>query len=223
MFSILFAEDDDQLRKTIVDYLRAKGIKVLPARNGSEAVDSFYDNDPDLIVLDVMMPIMNGTEVCRIIRRRNKTVPILFLTAMSQERDYLNGFKCGCDDYIVKPFPLSVLYEKCMNLIKRSKKIDSDNSLTVSGIRLDFNTYKAYADDTEIPLSGKDFKLLWYLMENKNIVLNRELILTHLWGYDFDCDTRVVDTHIKNLRKALGEKSSLIRTVVNIGYSFQEV
>ncbi|MCI9145451.1 MAG: response regulator transcription factor [Eubacterium sp.] len=223
MFSILFAEDDDQLRKTIVDYLRAKGIKVLPARNGSEAVDSFYDNDPDLIVLDVMMPIMNGTEVCRIIRRRNKTVPILFLTAMSQERDYLNGFKCGCDDYIVKPFPLSVLYEKCMNLIKRSKKIDSDNSLTVSGIRLDFNTYKAYADDTEIPLSGKDFKLLWYLMENKNIVLNRELILTHLWGYDFDGDTRVVDTHIKNLRKALGEKSSLIRTVVNIGYSFQEV
>ena len=223
MFSILFAEDDDQLRKTIVDYLRAKGIKVLPARNGSEAVDSFYDNDPDLIVLDVMMPIMNGTEVCRIIRRRNKTVPILFLTAMSQERDYLNGFKCGCDDYIDKPFPLSVLYEKCMNLIKRSKKIDSDNSLTVSGIRLDFNTYKAYADDTEIPLSGKDFKLLWYLMENKNIVLNRELILTHLWGYDFDGDTRVVDTHIKNLRKALGEKSSLIRTVVNIGYSFQEV
>ena len=223
MFSILFAEDDDQLRKTIVDYLRAKGIKVLPARNGSEAVDSFYDNDPDLIVLDVMMPIMNGTEVCRIIRRRNKTVPILFLTAMSQERDYLNGFKCGCDDYIVKPFPLSVLYEKCMNLIKRSKKIDSDNSLTVSGIRLDFNTYKAYADDTEIPLSGKDFKLLWYLMENKNIVPNRELILTHLWGYDFDGDTRVVDTHIKNLRKALGEKSSLIRTVVNIGYSFQEV
>ena len=223
MFSILFAEDDDQLRKTIVDYLRAKGIKVLPARNGSEAVDSFYDNDPDLIVLDVMMPIMNGMEVCRIIRRRNKTVPILFLTAMSQERDYLNGFKCGCDDYIVKPFPLSVLYEKCMNLIKRSKKIDSDNSLTVSGSRLDFNTYKAYADDTEIPLSGKDFKLLWYLMENKNIVLNRELILTHLWGYDFDGDTRVVDTHIKNLRKALGEKSSLIRTVVNIGYSFQEV
>ena len=223
MFSILFAEDDDQLRKTIVDYLRAKGIKVLPARNGSEAVDSFYDNDPDLIVLDVMMPIMNGMEVCRIIRRRNKTVPILFLTAMSQERDYLNGFKCGCDDYIVKPFPLSVLYEKCMNLIKRSKKIYSDNSLTVSGIRLDFNTYKAYADDTEIPLSGKDFKLLWYLMENKNIVLNRELILTHLWGYDFDGDTRVVDTHIKNLRKALGEKSSLIRTVVNIGYSFQEV
>lgn len=223
MFSILFAEDDDQLRKTIVDYLSAKNLEILPARNGSEAVDRFYDNDPDLIILDIMMPIMNGMEVCKIIRRRNKTVPILFLTAMAQERDYLDGFKSGCDDYIVKPFPLSVLYEKCMNLIKRSKRIDSDNSLTVSGIRLDFNTYKVYIDDNEIPLSGKDFNLLWYLMENKNIVLNRELILTHLWGYDFDGDTRVVDTHIKNLRKALGEKSSLIRTVVNIGYSFQEV
>lgn len=223
MFSILFAEDDDQLRKTIVDYLSAKNLEILPARNGSEAVDRFYDNDPDLIILDIMMPIMNGMEVCKIIRRRNKTVPILFLTAMAQERDYLDGFKCGCDDYIVKPFPLSVLHEKCMNLIKRSKRIDSDNSLTVSGIRLDFNTYKVYIDNNEIPLSGKDFNLLWYLMENKNIVLNRELILTHLWGYDFDGDTRVVDTHIKNLRKALGEKSSLIRTVVNIGYSFQEV
>lgn len=223
MFSILFAEDDNQLRTTIVDYLTAKGLTVYSARNGSEAVDRFYDNDPDLIVLDIMMPVMNGMEVCKIIRRRNKTVPILFLTAMAQEQDYLNGFKCGCDDYIVKPFPLSVLYEKCMNLIKRSKRIDSDNSLTVSGVHLDFNTYKAYAGGTEIILSGKDFNLLWYLMENKNIVLNRELILTHLWGYDFDGDTRVVDTHIKNLRKALGEKSSLIRTVVNIGYSFQEV
>ena len=223
MFSVLFAEDDDQLRCTVAEYLKAKGLDVLPARNGSEAVDRFYDNDTDLIILDIMMPVMNGIEVCKIIRRKNKTVPILFLTAMSQESDYLNGFKCGCDDYVVKPFPLSVLYEKCMNLIKRSKGIGSDNSLTVSGIMLDFNTYKAYSGEKEIPLSGKDFKLLWYLMENKNIVLNRELILTHLWGYDFDGDTRVVDTHIKNLRKALGEKSSLIRTVVNIGYSFQEV
>lgn len=223
MFSVLFAEDDDQLRNTIFEYLKAKGLDVIPARNGSEAVDRFYDYDTDLIILDIMMPVMNGMEVCKIIRRKNKTVPILFLTAMSQECDYLNGFKCGCDDYIVKPFPLSVLYEKCMNLIKRAKGIDSDNSLEVSGVRLDFNTYKVYIDEKEIPLSGKDFKLLWYLMENKNIVLNRELILTHLWGYDFDGDARVVDTHIKNLRKALGEKSSLIRTVVNIGYSFQEV
>lgn len=223
MFSILFAEDEDQLRETISEYLKAKGLKVFPARNGSEAVDLFYDNSPDLIILDVMMPVMNGFDVCKIIRRRNKNVPIMILTAMGQEEDYLKGFNLGCDDYIVKPFPLSVLYEKCMNLIKRSKGIDSENSLTVSGVRLDFNTCKVYSDGKEIPLTNKDFKLLWYLMENKNIVLTRELILTHLWGYDFEGETRVVDTHIKILRKALGEKGSLIRTVVNVGYSFQEV
>ena len=223
MFSILFAEDENQLRETISEYLKAKGLRVFSARNGSEAVDFFYDNNPDLIILDVMMPVMNGFDVCKIIRRRNRNVPIMFLTAMGQEEDYLKGFNLGCDDYIVKPFPLSVLYEKCMNLIKRSKGIDSENSLTVSGVRLDFNTCKVYANDKEIPLTNKDFKLLWYLMENKNIVLNRELILTHLWGYDFEGETRVVDTHIKILRKALGEKGTLIRTVVNVGYSFQEV
>ena len=223
MFSVLFAEDENQIRDTVSEYLRAKNIIVYPARNGSEAVDLFYDNEPDLIILDIMMPVMNGFEVCKIIRRKNKTVPVLFLTAMGQEQDFLKGFNAGCDDYVVKPFPLSVLYEKCMNLIKRSRGIDRDNSLTVSGIRLDFNTYKAYDGEKELNLTHKDFNLLWYLMENKNIVLNRELILTHLWGYDFDGDTRVVDTHIKILRKALGDKASLIKTVINVGYSFQEV
>lgn len=223
MFSILFAEDENQLRETVSEYLKAKGLKVFPARNGSEAVDLFYDNNHDLIILDIMMPVMNGLEVLKIIRRRNKSVPVIILTAMGQEQDFLTGYNHGCDDYILKPFPLSVLYEKCMNLIKRTKGIDRENSLTVSGIRLDFNTYKVYADNYEISLTNKDFKLLWYLMENKNIVLTRELILTHLWGYDFEGETRVVDTHIKILRKALGEKGSLIRTVVNVGYSFQEV
>lgn len=223
MFSVLFAEDENQLRETVSEYLTAKNITVYSAKNGSEAVDMFYDHQPDLIILDVMMPVINGFEVCKIIRRKNKNVPVIFLTAMSQEQDLLKGYNLGCDDYIVKPFPLSVLYEKCVNIIKRARGIDRDNSLTVSGIRLDLNTYKAYDGDTELNLANKDFNLLWYLMENKNIVLNRELILTHLWGYDFDGDDRVVDTHIKTLRKALGEKGSLIKTVINVGYSFKEV
>ncbi len=223
MFSVLFAEDENQLRETVSEYLTAKNITVYSAKNGSEAVDMFYDHQPDLIILDIMMPVINGFEVCKIIRRKNKNVPVLFLTAMSQEQDLLKGYNLGCDDYIVKPFPLSVLYEKCVNIIKRARGIDRDNSLTVSGIRLDLNTYKAYDGDTELNLANKDFNLLWYLMENKNIVLNRELILTHLWGYDFDGDDRVVDTHIKTLRKALGEKGSLIKTVINVGYSFKEV
>lgn len=223
MFSVLFAEDENYLRETVCEYLNSKNITVYTARNGSEAVDSFYEYELDLIILDIMMPVMNGFEVCKIIRRRDKNVPVMFLTAMSQEQDFLNGFNVGCDDYIVKPFPLSVLYEKCINLIKRSHGIDRDNSLTVSQIRLDFNEYKAYDGERELNLSTKDFNLLWYLMENKNIVLNRELILTHLWGYDFDGDARVVDTHIKILRKALGDKANLIKTVVNVGYSFREV
>lgn len=223
MFSVLFAEDENYLRETVSEYLNSKNITVYTARNGSEAVDSFYEYEPDLIILDIMMPVMNGFEVCKIIRRRDKNVPVMFLTAMSQEQDFLNGYNVGCDDYIVKPFPLSVLYEKCINLIKRSHGIDRDNSLTVSQIRLDFNEYKAYDGERELNLSTKDFNLLWYLMENKNIVLNRELILTHLWGYDFDGDARVVDTHIKILRKALGDKANLIKTVVNVGYSFREV
>ncbi|MCM1115637.1 MAG: response regulator transcription factor [Clostridium sp.] len=223
MFSILYAEDESKLRETIGEYLSVKGLKVDTARNGADAVELFYDNTYDLIVLDIMMPVMNGYEVCKIIRRKNKTVPILFLTAMGQEQDYLKGFDSGCDDYIVKPFPLSVLYEKCTSLIKRSKGIDRDNVLTVSGVTLDFNSYKAFANDREIILSAKDFKILRYLMENKNIVLNRELILTHIWGYDFEGDARAVDTHIKQIRKALGDKSACIKTIVNIGYSFQEV
>lgn len=223
MFTILFAEDESELRDTISEYLKAKGFCLFTAGDGREAVEMFYECEPDLIILDIMMPVINGIEVCKIIRRKNKSVPVLFLTAMSQEKDFLNGYNVGCDDYVVKPFPLSVLYQKCTNLIKRSKGIDSDNILTVSGVSLDLNAYKAYIGDREINITGKDFRLLWYLMVNKNIVLNRELILTHIWGYDFEGDARVVDTHIKIIRKALGDKSSLIKTVVNVGYSFTEV
>lgn len=223
MFSILFAEDEKNLRGAVTEYLTAKGLKVTAAANGREAVDSFYGEVFDLIILDIMMPQLNGFEVCKIIRRKDKSVPVLFLTAMGEERDYLNGFESGCDDYIVKPFPLSVLYEKCMNLTKRCKGIDKENILSISGISLDYNTFKAYCDGRELELTAKDFKVLSYLMENKNIVLNRDLILTRIWGYDFDGDSRVVDTHIKRIRKALGDKSNLIKTVVNMGYSFEEV
>lgn len=223
MFSILFAEDEKNLRSAVTEYLTSKGLKVTAVSNGSEAVDSFYEEAFDLIILDIMMPQLNGFEVCKIIRRKDKSVPVLFLTAMSEERDYLNGFESGCDDYIVKPFPLSVLYEKCMNLTKRCKGIDKENILSISGISLDYNTFKAYCDGRELDLTAKDFKVLSYLMENKNIVLNRDLILTRIWGYDFDGDSRVVDTHIKRIRKALGDKSNLIKTVVNMGYSFKEV
>ena len=222
MFSVLVADDEKAIRESIKDYLEAKGYSVKTATDGESALELFYENSFDLVILDVMMPKVDGFDACRAVRRASN-LPVLFLTANVQEADFLKGFECGCDDYVVKPFPLSVLYEKCNSLIKRYKGIDSANWLKVSGVALDLSCKRAYVGENEIKLSSKDFKILCYLMENKNIVLNRELILTFAWGYDFDGDDRVVDTHIKRIRKALGEKAECIKTIINTGYSFREV
>ena len=222
MFSVLVADDEKAIRESIKDYLEAKGYSVKTATDGESALELFYENSFDLVILDVMMPKVDGFDACRAVRRASN-LPVLFLTAKGQEADFLKGFECGCDDYVVKPIPLSVLYEKCNLLIKRYKGIDSANWLKVSGVALDLSCKRAYVGENEIKLSSKDFKILCYLMENKNIVLNRELILTFAWGYDFDGDDRVVDTHIKRIRKALGEKAECIKTIINTGYSFREV
>lgn len=222
MFSVLVADDEKAIRESIKDYLEAKGYSVKTATDGESALELFYENSFDLVILDVMMPKVDGFDACRAVRRASN-LPVLFLTAKEQEADFLKGFECGCDDYVVKPFPLSVLYEKCNSIIKRYKGIDSANWLKVSGVALDLSCKRAYVGENEIKLSSKDFKILCYLMENKNIVLNRELILTFAWGYDFDGDDRVVDTHIKRIRKALGEKAECIKTIINTGYSFREV
>ena len=222
MFSVLVADDEKGIRESIRDYLKAKGFFVETAVDGKDALNKFEENEFDLVILDIMMPVLNGFEVCKIIRK-SSNLPILFLTAMSDEKDFLKGFEYGCDDYVVKPFPLSVLYQKANTLIKRCKGIDKENKITCCGITMDLNNKKVFANEKEIALSSKDFKILYYLIENKNIVLNRDLILTYAWGYDFDGDFRVVDTHIKRIRKALGDKSSCIKTIINTGYSFQEV
>ena len=212
MFSVLVADDEKAIRESIKDYLEAKGYSVKTATDGESALELFYENSFDLVILDVMMPKVDGFDACRAVRRASN-LPVLFLTAKGQEADFLKGFECGCDDYVVKPFPLSVLYEKCNSLIKRYKGIDSANWLKVSGVALDLSCKRAYVGENEIKLSSKDFKILCYLMENKNIA----------WGYDFDGDDRVVDTHIKRIRKALGEKAECIKTIINTGYSFREV
>lgn len=221
MYKVLVVDDEIKIRETMKDYLSAKGLTVSLAKNGQEAVEETEYNDFDLIILDVMMPVMNGLTACKEIRKKHDT-PILFLSALGEERDLLNGYTSGADDYIVKPFPLSVLYEKCLAMIKRYKGIGKENRLTVSGITLDLNLQKAFIAENEIELSQKDFQILKYLIENKGIVLNRELILSRIWGYDFDGDERAVDTHIKIIRKALGDKARHIKTVFNAGYIFKE-
>lgn len=221
MFKILLADDEIKIRSTIKDYLSAKGFDVITAKDGADALEKFGEEEFDLIILDVMMPNFDGFDTCRAVRRRSN-IPVLFLTAKGQERDFLQGFECGCDDYIVKPFPLSVLYEKCLALIKRYRGISEDNLLTVGGISVNLEKRKVFSNGEEIYFSDKDFKILCYLMKNKGIVLSRDLILTRVWGYDFDGDSRVVDTHIKRIRKALGVCSNQIKTIVNAGYVLEE-
>lgn len=220
MFRVLFADDEIKIREAVGDYLRAKGLSVVLAENGKQACEKAEETDFDLIVLDIMMPKLDGVEVCKRIRKSGN-VPVLFLTALGDERDFLRGYAAGCDDYLVKPFPLSVFYEKCMAMIRRYRGLDRENRIEAGSIVLDVATMKVYVDGRETVLSNKDFKLLKYLVENKNIVLNREIILSRIWGYDFDGDERVVDTHIKIIRKALGEKSECIKTVINVGYCFE--
>ncbi|MGN0522456.1 MAG: response regulator transcription factor [Eubacterium sp.] len=221
MYKILIADDEIKIRETIRDYMSAKGFKVYLADNGLTAVEECEYNSFDLIILDVMMPVLDGLSACKQIRKLTDA-PIIFLSALGEEQDLLKGYNFGCDDYIVKPFPLSVLNEKCISMINRYKGISKENTISASGITLDLNKIKVYCGENEIILSNKDFTLLKYLMENKGIVLNRDLILNRVWGYDFDGEARVVDTHIKRIRKALGDYSKCIKTVINIGYCFEE-
>ena len=221
MYKVLVVDDEIKIRETIKDYLSAKNLTVTLAANGKEALEAVECVDFDLVILDVMMPVMNGLTACKEIRKISD-VPILFLSALGEERDLLNGYTSGADDYIVKPFPLSVLHEKCLAMIKRYKGVNKENRITVSGITLDLNSLKVFVNENEIELTQKDFQLLKYLIDNKDIVLSRELILSRVWGWDFDGDVRAVDTHIKIIRKALGDKADCIKTVFKAGYVFKE-
>lgn len=221
MHKVLVCDDEKKIRETFRDYLSAKGFDVTLAENGRDAVEKAGKDCFDLVVLDVMMPLMNGLDACREIRKFTD-IPVLFLSALGEESNLLDGYRTGCDDYIVKPFPMSVLAEKCNVLISRHNGSRLQKEISCCGIVLDKNKACVTVCGKEISLSNKSFLLLALLMENKNIVLSREQILTKVWGWDFDGDERVVDTHIKKLRKALGEKSAHIKTIIGRGYSFRE-
>ncbi len=221
MYRILVVDDEKDIRESIADYLKAEGLSVALASNGKEAVDFVRSELFDLIILDVRMPVMDGLDACKAIRSFSK-VPVLFLSAYGEEQDFLNAYKNGCDDYIVKPFPLTVLYEKCNAVMKRYRGIE-ENKITVGRITIDTAYKRVYTPDSSVSLTNTDYELLLYLCKNKNIVLNRELILTRIWGYDFEGDSRVVDTHIKRIRKALGAYAEQIKTKSGAGYYIEEV
>ena len=221
MYKILIADDEIKIRETLSDYLTAKGFSVTLAKDGESAVYSAESESFDLIILDVMMPRKDGLTTCKEIREFTD-IPILFLSALGEEENLLKGYRYGGDDYIVKPFPLAVLCEKITAMIKRHKGVGADHSISESGVRLNLKTRQVFCGEREISLPPKDFELLLLLMQNKGTILSRDIILNKIWGYDFDGDNRTVDTHIKRIRKAVGDKSHLIVTKTGLGYSFKK-
>ena len=186
-----------------------------------EAMDIFYENrDIALMILDVMMPRMDGWAVCREIRG-NSAMPIVMLTARSEERDELKGFELGVDEYIAKPFSPKILVARVNALLKRVKGVGAESKINIGGIVINKDAHIVYVDGQEVELSVKEFELLVYFMENQKIALTREKILNNVWNYDYFGDARTIDTHVKKLRSKLGEKGTYIKTIWGMGYKFE--
>ncbi len=218
---VLMVDGESRMRKLVSDFLTRKGYIVIEAGDGEEALDRFYaDKDISLVILDVMMPKMNGWDVCREIRKNSK-VPIIMLTAKSDESSELNGFECGADEYIAKPFSPKILTARVDALIRRSYSIDSSEVTDVGGIIIDKAAHIVKIDGQEIDLSFKEFELLTYFVDNKGLALSREKILNNVWNYDYFGDARTIDTHVKKLRKKLGDKGDYIKTIWGMGYKFE--
>lgn len=218
---ILVVDDESRMRKLVRDFLVKKDFDVLEAADGEAAVDTFYgERDISLVILDVMMPKMDGWEVCREIRKNSK-VPIIMLTAKSDERDELLGFELGVDEYISKPFSPKILTARVDAIIRRAYLVDSSEILREGPIELDKAAHTVKINGEEIDLSYKEFELLLYFIDNKGIALSREKILNNVWNYDYFGDARTIDTHVKKLRKKMGESGDLIKTIWGMGYKFE--
>ena len=217
---ILIVDDEARMRKLVKDFLTNKGFKVIEAADGEEAVDIFFaQKDIALILLDVMMPKMDGWEVLKTIRKYSQ-VPVVMLTARSEERDELQGFSLGVDEYISKPFSPKILVARVEAILRRSKAVSTD-ILEAGGICIDKAAHQVTIDGKEIELSFKEFELLTYFVENQGIALSREKILNNVWNYDYFGDARTIDTHVKKLRSKLGDKGEYIKTVWGMGYKFE--
>ncbi|MCM1083372.1 MAG: response regulator transcription factor [Clostridium sp.] len=224
MYNILLVEDDLHIREAIMDYFSEKGsdsMILYSAIDGNRGLEMIYEQEFDLILLDIMLPGLDGFSLCREIRRKS-TVPIIFLTAKAREQDVLYGYDLGCDDYMIKPFSLAELFVKVVAMLKRAKGLVGANLLTCGDISLNPATYVVLVSEHEVKLPPKEYTLLKYLLERKNKVIDRETLLVNIWGYDFDGSDRVVDNHIKKLRKALGTSGSRIKTIISKGYKISE-
>ncbi len=218
---ILVVDDESRMRKLVRDFLVKNNYEVLEAADGEEELDLFFEkNEIDLVILDVMMPKMDGWQVCREIRAYSK-VPIIMLTAKSDERDELLGFELGVDEYISKPFSPKILVARVEAILRRTGQAAGEMLVEAGGIRLDKQAHSVMVEGKPVDLSYKEFELLAYFMENRGIALSREKILNSVWNYDYFGDARTIDTHVKKLRSKMGEKGELIKTIWGMGYKFE--
>lgn len=218
---ILVVDDESRMRKLVKDFLEREGHIIIEASDGMEAMDVFYDNkDIALIILDVMMPRMDGWQVCREVRAVSQ-VPIIMLTARGEERDELQGFELGVDEYISKPFSPKILVARVNAILKRGRAVASEELIDAGGIVIDKAAHLVKIDGVPIDLSVKEFELLTYFVENQKMALSREKILNNVWDYDYFGDARTIDTHVKKLRSKLGEKGKYIKTIWGMGYKFE--
>ena len=217
---ILVVDDEARMRKLVKDFLANKGFYVEEAGDGEEAVDKFFaQKDIALVLLDVMMPKMDGWEVLKTIRKYSQ-VPVIMLTARSEERDELQGFSLGVDEYISKPFSPKILVARVEAILRRSNASGGD-ALSVGGILIDKAAHQVTIDGKEVELSFKEFELLSYFVENQGIALSREKILNNVWNYVYFGDARTIDTHVKKLRSKMGDKGDYIKTIWGMGYKFE--
>ena len=217
---ILVVDDESRMRKLVRDFLVKKDFIVLEAEDGAQAVDIFFSTkDISLIILDVMMPKMDGWQVCREIRELSD-VPIIMLTAKSDERDELLGFDLGVDEYISKPFSPKILVARVEAILRRSNLLNDDSIITAGEITLNKSAHEVTVEGKPVELSFKEFELLNYFMDNQGLALSREKILNSVWNYDYFGDARTIDTHVKKLRSKLGKEGDYIKTIWGMGYKF---
>lgn len=216
---ILLVEDEEKLMRIMALFLRADGFEVAEAADGETALKIFPSFAPDLVILDIMLPGINGYEVCKKLRE-SSDIPIIFLTALSDDDHHMLGYRMGADDYIAKPFKVSLLAMKARRMLQRTA-VTQQHELHYAGIILNKDSHKCCVGDEQITLTQKEFVLLCEFMENPGRVLTREYLLDQIWGYNYAGETRVVDTMVKNLRKKLGSKAQLIHTVISVGYKLE--
>ena len=218
---ILVVDDESRMRKLVKDFLVKRNFEVLEAENGADAIDVFFSKkDIALVILDVMMPKMDGWQVCREIRQYSK-VPIIMLTARSDERDELLGFELGVDEYISKPFSPKILVARVEAILRRTNTLAAEEILKAGVIEVNKAAHQVLVDGKSVELSYKEFELLSYFMENQGIALSREKILNSVWNYDYFGDARTIDTHVKKLRSKLGKNADYIKTIWGMGYKFE--